>query len=338
MAFYYKRGKFFWISFTENGKRSRRVLETQDGKKVTDERVARYLVNEIENAVARGDAPIAVENVLASAALSQYKDHSKGIKAAKTIGNECGTLGYTIEGMGLGFLQALNEQKLRRYLDGRIEAGEVNHETANNIIKYWNAFLNWAQKRKYIGRNPIEGMKRYRVDRETIPRFLSHEEIARITKAAEGEILFPVIVMAIYTGMRVGELRRLVWADINLVNDTILVKKSKSGKARGIPIHPNLKKILTADIFPLNFTNHLRIFKRIRKRAGLIDIDWKTFRHTFASHLVMRGVPLPTVAELLGHSNIKTTMRYSHLLKDHVKGSINKLSFEIVTDIVPRET
>lgn len=335
MAYYYKRGKYYWVSFSENGKRLRQVLETRDGKRITDEKLARYYTNEIENQVARGDSPIPIDNALASIVLKEYQQYSQGIKAAKTIGNEFGSLKYTLEDLNLGLLKSFNEERIRKYLDGRINDGQINHETANNILKYWNAFLNFAVKRKYLSRNPISGMKRYKVDHEVIPRFLSKEEIGVVIKAAEGEVLSPAVAVAIYTGMRMGELRRLALDDVSLQNETILVKRSKSGRARGIPIHCNLKKILTVDIFPLNFTNHLRVFKRIRRKAfkllydknGVLDIGWHTFRHTFASHLVMKGVPLATVAELLGHSSIKMTMRYSHLLKDHVKASINKLDF-----------
>ena len=74
-------------------------------------------------------------------------------------------------------------------------------------------------------------------------------------------------------------------------------------------------------------TNHQKVFRRIRKLAELPDIGWHTFRHTFASHLVMSGVDLNTVRELLGHADIATTMIYSHLSQDHINQSIKKLNF-----------
>lgn len=327
MAYYYKRGKFYWVSFAEHGRRIRRSLETQDGKKVTDEKVAKYLTNEIENTIARGQSPIPAANVLISQVLTEYWQHSKGIKANRTTANECGALEYIFNEMALGMIKNINERKIREYFDGRIEAGEIGHITANNYIKYLNAFLNFAVRRNYLPQNPLEGIKRYKVDHETIPRFLTQEEIERFIKSAEGEPLYPVVMIAIYTGMRLGEIRRLVWADINMEKEIILVKKSKSGRARAIPIHSSLKKILTPGIFPLNFTNHLRVFKRIRRNAKLTDIDWKTPRHTFASHLVMQGADIVTVAKLLGHSKISTTMIYAHLSQDHIKDSIKRLNF-----------
>ena len=68
---------------------------------------------------------------------------------------------------------------------------------------------------------------------------------------------------------------------------------------------------------------------KIAKKAGIEDFTRiHDLRHTFASHLVMSGVDLPTIQKLLGHSDIQTTMIYSHLAPDHLVGAVNKLSFD----------
>ena len=98
-------------------------------------------------------------------------------------------------------------------------------------------------------------------------------------------------------------------------------------------MHKDLKKILLSSKNGsencFDVTNWRRILKRILQEAKLDGqgVAWHTFRHTFASHLVMNGTPLATVSELLGHSSISTTMIYSHLSADHVKDAIRKLEF-----------
>jgi site-specific recombinase XerC len=65
---------------------------------------------------------------------------------------------------------------------------------------------------------------------------------------------------------------------------------------------------------------------RVRKKACLRKIGWHTLRHTFASHLVMRGVPLTAVQILMGHSNVTTTMRYAHLAPSTLRAAIDLLN------------
>ncbi|MCK5127302.1 MAG: tyrosine-type recombinase/integrase [candidate division Zixibacteria bacterium] len=66
----------------------------------------------------------------------------------------------------------------------------------------------------------------------------------------------------------------------------------------------------------------------IAEKAGIKNLTkLHTLRHTFASHLVMKGVDLPTVVKLMGHSDIQTTMIYAHLAPDHLADAVEKLSF-----------
>ena len=70
-----------------------------------------------------------------------------------------------------------------------------------------------------------------------------------------------------------------------------------------------------------------RPLERICKKAGLRHITWRDLRHTFASHLVMRGASLKVVQELLGHADIKTTMRYSHLSPNIKRDAVRLLDW-----------
>ncbi len=84
------------------------------------------------------------------------------------------------------------------------------------------------------------------------------------------------------------------------------------------------QKFLSPDTYLKNDACRNAIL-RASKRAGLRPIGWHTLRHTFASHLVMRGVPPKAVQELLGHASIEVTMRYAHLSPDVKKDAVRAL-------------
>lgn len=325
MAEYYKRGGRFWITYQVDGKRIRRSLKTKEGRAVKDEKVANYLTNEIENQISHGDSPIPTLQHPPRYILEQYRQYYYGIVDSKVILNNCGSIQRFLDAANPLNLSSINEQMVRKYLDYRILKKEISNLTANNNIKYIKAFLNFAIKRNYLRGNKISRMEQYKVD-VLPPNYLKKEEISQILASAKEEILYLPILVAIYTGMRLGEIRRLKWSDFNFENGTITIFQSKAGKFRTIPIHPALN-ILKKDDLPFNFQNHQRVFKRIRKKANLEKSGWHTFRHTFITHLILNGVDIATVQKIAGHYSIETTMIYTHVCQDHAKESISKIDF-----------
>ena len=165
-------------------------------------------------------------------------------------------------------------------------------------------------------------------------RFLDNEEVNRLLKNTPEQIR-PIIIIALYTGLRRGELFNLEWKDIDLKRKVLNVIKSKSGKVREIPMNEfaynTFLKLKTADncgkIF--NTVNFRKLFAQAVKGAKLNDVIMYTTRHTFASQLVMAGVDLVTVKELLGHSKIEMTMKYAHLSQNHKRQAVEQLASRI---------
>jgi integrase len=107
--------------------------------------------------------------------------------------------------------------------------------------------------------------------------------------------------------------------------------RSKSGKARAIPINSVLRQTLlgiqrTTSAYVFGGTDPNKWFVKACKLARIEDFHWHDLRHTFASRLVMAGVSIRTVAELLGHSEITTTMRYAHLAPGHLAEAVERLA------------
>lgn len=144
-----------------------------------------------------------------------------------------------------------------------------------------------------------------------------------------------------------GELLGLRWEDVDLSAGRINVRQSyvqgvfglpKSGKSREIPLGDEVIEALRTHrhergslVFCDTGGNVLTAgrlawpLKRALKRAGLREIGWHVLRHTFASHLAMRGVPLKAIQELLGHASIVTTMRYAHLAPHVARDAVRLL-------------
>lgn len=180
--------------------------------------------------------------------------------------------------------------------------------------------------------------------------YLTQEECSRLLAHADG-VVREMILVALRTGMRQGELKGLQWLSIDWTTRMITVRHSKSdytdilgtpksNRERHIPMHDDLVEMLERRREPSGYVflddkghpfDHHRLKPRLAnacKRAGLRPIGWHTLRHTFASHLAMAGVPLGAVQSLLGHSTITMTMRYAHLAPSTLRSAIDTLTLE----------
>lgn len=160
-------------------------------------------------------------------------------------------------------------------------------------------------------------------------RLERHKEPMEDLRAARfADHLEPLVLLSINTGVRRGEAFNLTWADVDLKNKLITVEgdTSKSGQTRHIPLNREALNTLMkwkdqgagkGFVFPgLNgkrLDNVKKSWAGLLKLAKVEAFRWHDLRHTFASKLVMAGVPLNTVRDLMGHSDIKMTLRYAHL-------------------------
>jgi len=213
---------------------------------------------------------------------------------------------------------------------------KLSPRRVRTIRAVFNMFFQDALRDGIIDKNPLTMVKVPKIEKVEVKPF-TLDEMMKIIQSGESDIQ-SFVALGFLTGMRSGEMIGLRWEDIDFKKGVINVLnkpgfKTKTRKWRPVPLHKDLRRILwsyrngSENCF--DTTNWRRILNRIMEKAKLNDqgIAWHTFRHTFASHLVMNGAPLATIAELLGHSSITTTMIYSHLSADHVKDAVDKLKF-----------
>jgi integrase len=168
-----------------------------------------------------------------------------------------------------------------------------------------------------------------------------YECLPALNCAEFADHLKPMVLLSINTGLRQGELFSLQWSDADLERQMLTVNGStaKSGKTRHIPLNAEAHGVLVAWcgadsggdglIFPSKdgkpFDHVNRAWSGVLRAAQIEAFRWHDMRHHFASRLVMAGVDLNTVRELLGHSDIKMTLRYAHLAPEHKAAAVARL-------------
>ena len=190
--------------------------------------------------------------------------------------------------------------------------------------------------------NPCRGVPK--TPDKMMERFLSIEElerlekilVARETAALASPYTINAFRLIIYTGCRLGEVLSLKWGDIDFDDCCLRLSDSKTGK-RTIPLNESAMRVLfntkkiennpyvfCGDKSGTHLVNIQKIWERIRKQAGIPDVRIHDLRHSFASFMIKNGVSIFEVSKLLGHKDIKTTMRYAHLADKELVSVTNK--------------
>jgi len=349
----YKRGDIWYIYYVRNGKRIRRAVSTD--KRIAEQILRNELVN-LDRKMAGIPCDISLRELV-----EEYLKYSKANKKEKSYLRDKQHFAHLPDlidmNLKISQLSSTIQKQMDDYKTSKLSQG-ASPFTVNGFIMTLKALFSKAVKWNYLVANPLNGLEKVKTMRTPRPRFLSSEEIERVLDACKGE-LHNAVIMFIYTGLRTAELLYLEWDDIDFSRNLIKIQgkdiwSPKDYECRDIPIHPCLKETLlqqkqTAngsfvffnssgsrelDKKLRNTTNGIiyvglyKKFKRRLARLGIKDVCLHTLRHTFGSHCVMAGIDLPTIAKLMGHADIKTTMIYAHLSPQHIKNAINKLHFD----------
>ena len=233
------------------------------------------------------------------------------------------------------FLNDFSTEVIEQYQSEMLGKGN-KPATVNRKIAVLAHMFTKAADWKMFDSAAIPKVKMLKEDNKRL-RYLSKEECQALINACEPH-LKPIVITALNTGMRKGEILNLRWdANIDLRHGFILLDKTKNGERREIPINDTLRGVLQGitrrlDISYVFYDNSTgkpygdvkRAFATACRRAGIKDFHFHDLRHTFASHLVMAGVDLTTVKELLGHKTLTMTLRYAHLAPSHKVEAVKK--------------
>ncbi len=215
---------------------------------------------------------------------------------------------------------------------------------ANRTLDILKQILNHAIACGHISDNPTRDL--IRNSRPKLTRFLSRSEINRLKDAlnthssrGSGQQQADIIRLLLLTGCRKGEIVHLRWSEID--GDELRLKDGKTGP-RTVPLSTWAQAILARQrrtgseyVFPSLHdpsqprSAELSLWRKVRRQAEIEDVRLHDLRHTFASHAVLQGVPLPVISRILGHAKERMTLRYAHLTDRETEAAAERIGVAI---------
>ncbi len=333
-----KRGGIYHYAFMIDGKRYRGSTKT------TDKKLAEKIADTIKADILRKkhNLPSAINYSLGdvfdsylSSQLTGAKNNERKIIAAKHF------LPFfknkPIQSIPIDQIENYQLKRKLEFLSNPKNAGkreqEISFRSVNIEISTLHHFFNYCIKKGYLEKNPCAGIKK--LNELSRLKTLSDEDINKLIAGATNKLTRDLITFLIYTGCRKGEALNLKWDDVDLQNDVIAIKGTKTKYDRYIPMSKPLKELLMAIekkdglyVFNLNgakLGNFRKSFMTACRNAGLKDLRIHDLRHVFASKMVMNGTSLYITGELLGHRTTQMTKRYSHLVPDTLKKAVDEV-------------
>jgi len=221
-------------------------------------------------------------------------------------------------------LREITPLMIQRFRDSRLKAGNTK-STTNRYLALLKRMFNLAIEEGYLEGNVVKKVKLYSEWDTVKERILTEGEERRLMEVASDR-LRSILTIALNIGLRLGEILNLQWRHIDFTARKVSVEKTKNGKVRFIPLNDVLLKELVAlkhrdNQNPFLFFNLRtrkpltrveRAFKTACRKADIKGLRFHDLRHTFATRLIERGIDVITVQNLLGHSSVIITQRYTH--------------------------
>jgi integrase len=311
-----------WAQQTEAAIREGRHFKTSEAKRHTlAELIDRYLVD----------------------VLPRKKGRGVQIQGAQ--------LAWWREQLGAHTLADLTPPLIAEHRD-KLAAGYPGDEPRSpaTVVRYLAALshcLSVAVKEyQWLEDSPLRKVSKPQEPRGRV-RFLSDEERAALLRecqASANPYLYPVVVLALSTGMRAGEIMSLEWRDVDLARGWLTLRETKNGERRGVPLagvalelmkeHARTRRrldtpLLWPGVHPTKPMDLRQPWEKALKRAGIEDFRFHDLRHSAASYLAMNGASLNEIAAVLGHKTLAMVQRYAHLSESHKAGVVERMNAAI---------
>jgi len=343
MATLYLRNGQYYVNYSVNGKRVRKSLGSE-------KRVAELYFKELQYRLFTGDIKPRRPDIPIDYFFSRYLQSCEGRLSRNGLERYQACIFHVLEFFTshspIRNLGQVTRAMISDYTQYRLKCTpKPRTKTVNLELTVLRAALNWAVDNEMIDSSPANRLKMLKETDSKKGQVINPDEVGLLLNGCDGiddgQWFKDILLTFLNTGMRLGELRNLTWDDID--GDIIKIQDkpfwSPKSYCRTIPINQTVHCILASlrehqtgafvftwgkEQIPKNLLRQK--FIRLAKKVGLPHLSRiHDLRHTFASNLLMHGVPIPTVQALLGHKSWDTTIIYSHQTNEHTKEAVNCL-------------
>lgn len=345
-----KNNKWYY-QFMLNGERKHGLCPGASDKKEAEQYEATIkfrLVQQQNGVIPREEKKIQFNKLV-----ELYKSYAENNK--KSYKNDKYTLNIIQNYFGnFSIVQKITPYQIEEFKHYLKTTRKLKNSSINRYTEILSKMFNLGIDNEIIKNNPLSKIQKLREDNHKI-RFLTREEELRLFSEIERTyevldkntkkikivqpyiFLKPIVITALHTGMRKGEILNLKWNNIDFKYNFIELLDTKSGKSRRIPLSNILKNILErlekiSEYVFINpktnkpYTDVKKSFKKVLMNANIENFRFHDLRHTVATRLVEKGIDLVVVQEILGHSKLTTTQRYAHPVPQRKLDAINILN------------
>ncbi|MGA2466209.1 MAG: site-specific integrase [Thermodesulfobacteriota bacterium] len=320
----YKRGSIYWISYA--GIDGRIIRESSGSTAFKDAEALRI---QRKQAVREGKQP-EIKRIMNHNSNELVEPYLIWAERQRSFRSKRGFIKQLAEAFGNVPLRRFNSMLVEQYQTERLQKGN-KPATVNRLVATLKHMFTKAVEWDMVEDETLKRVRKAKLLEENNRRlrYLSEEE-CQILVACCNEHLRPIVMTALCTGMRKGEILGLKWESVDLRHGLILLEQTKNGERREIPFRDNMRSTFQNVIRRLDvpyvfhdpatgkpYQDVKKSFNTALGKAEVRNFHFHDLRHTFASRLAMAGIDLATIKELLGHKTITMTLRYAHLAPAH---------------------
>lgn len=334
----YKRGKIYWICYA--GPEGKIIRESSESTRFDD---AEEMLRDKKTAIRKGNQ-FETKRIENHSFMELAQEYSKWAERQRSYKSKRLLMLQLVDKFGNLKLREFNTLLIEQFQSERMQKGRKDKAnkpaTINRFIATIKHMFTKAVEWEMVSDEVLKRVRKVKLLEENNRRlrYLSKEECQELINSCDPH-LRPIVVTALNTGMRKQEILGLRWEQVDLKNGFILLDTSKNGDRKETPINITLRSTLQGITRRLDvpylffdpktgqrYQSVKKSFATACRNAKITNFTFHDLRHCFASFLIMAGIDLTTVKELLGHKDIKMTLRYAHLAPTHKVKAVDVLN------------